>query len=132
MTVGDKMKGVRTACISGFNNLREATLFLNLSVLQYDGEPWGENCYWVTAELHFDYKGMCIFTNTRRVQVDTWKSLKSLVMKEFVEEMYRRISIDFMPKQEVIDIVDRMFKNDKSHSTPLMLAAHDGGLHTVH
>lgn len=126
------MKGIRTSCISGFDNLRGATFFLNLNVLQNNGEPWGMNCYWLTAEFHFQYKGVCIFSNSRRVQVDTWKSLKDVVMEEFIDEMYKRMSIDFMPKQEVIDIVDRMFKNDNSYSTPLILAAECGGLHTVH
>lgn len=126
------MKGVRTSCISGFNTFRDTTFYMNLNVLQHNEEPWGDNCYWVTVEFYLHYKSGCVFMNSRRVQVDVWKSLKDVVMEEFVDEMYKKMSIDFISKQEIIDIVDRMFKNDKSHSTPLMLAAESGALHTVH
>lgn len=126
------MKGVRTSHISGWDNFRQVTLHMNLDILQWNNEPWGDGCYWITAEFHFVHRGMLIFSNSRRVQVDQWKCLKEVVMDDFVETMYEKLNIDFMPKQEVIDIVDRMFKNNDDHSTPLTLAAEAGLYHTVH
>lgn len=127
------MKGVRTACISAWDDRYGVALYLNLDVLQWNHEPMGDGGpYLLTVGANFVYKGKCVFMNSRKVQVDQWKSLKEVILADFVDEMYTRMGLDFMCKADVINLVDMMFKNTDDYCTPLVLAAEEGNYHTVH
>lgn len=126
------METVRISCVSGYHPSKEIAIHLNMCMLQGQfeypaiGEPYAG-----TVEFYFDYKGINFYQTNKRIFVDSWKSLKVVVIKEFVDNMFEKVGFDYTTKAEILLMIDKMFKNDNSHSTPLMLAAQCGELHTV-
>lgn len=126
------MNGVRTACVSGWNTKSNVSVYLNLSVLQQDGEPAGDGYYWLLADWVFSHKHRPIFQGSRKVQVDQWKNMKSIVIEDFVNAMFSHMGVDIISREEVIDLVDQIFKNNDNYCTPLVLAAEQGTYHAIH
>lgn len=131
------MKEVKTSMISSSDNIngRSIKLIMNIDVVQGDDidsiipEP---NTYFVLVEFFFLHNDICLYTNSQRILVDAWSSLRDVYIEKFIDDMFFRLRQDVATKEEVMKLVNRKFKYDSTDCTPLMLAAQEGELHTVH
>ena len=128
------MKQVRTSNFYIHDNKKGLSIITNIDVVQSPGleAHYGEDVHVVLIEYFFEIDGLCFYHNNRRLIVDSWGAMRGVFMTELVDDMFKCSSYDFITKDDVINLVDRMFKNDYGHSTPLMLAAEEGLPNTVH
>lgn len=125
------MNGVRTSCVYARDGESGIDVYLNFSILDF-GEGFEAPTFSTTVEFVLEYKKRAIYHNSRKILVDTWKNVKSVVLTEFIDDVYIRMGMDMISRDRLNEIVDNIFKNDNSYTTPLMRAAEEGGFHTVH
>lgn len=127
------MKQVRTSSFY-IHDKNGLSIISNIDVVQSPEleAQYGSDIHVVMIEYFFEINHVCFYRNNRRLIVDTWGALRGVFMTELVDDMFKTAGWDMIKKEDVINLVDRMFKNDYGHSTPLMLAAEVAEPHIVH